>query len=748
VSSPRLPGQPVLRFLGIAHRVPDHIVNGITVAVGIGLVQVLFAALAGSQVAQLASVGALCASLADRPNTSARTRHRVLSAAVLACTAVLIMALLEPYPLAVGVGISLIAFVAMMTMAWGPRAGPVSFAPILALVFVTALPSAGLTAPGLAAWSALGAAVYLAWALAIGELLQPHYRRLALAAALHAVAQLFRSRAGILQEPDFEISDEADQGKVQLWIDDETALADHLQAARDLLFVAPDTPRSRRETAVQLRIIELRDILLASRLDFDLLGQDDAGRRVRRSAALRLWSLAASLDIAEDALRGGDLPPAGPESGAGFRGGFRALSQEGSLPPGDPRAALLPGFFARLQQLTGDVSRIHALLRGAQESLPLSTSQLRLFVAPEGWPLDALRSELSMRSPVFRHALRMALALGSAYFIARALPWASHPHWLVLSVAVVLRGTLEQTLARRNERVLGTVLGCLIVLLMAGLHSGTLLALAFLVAVGVAHAFVTVRYLVTALAGTVMALLQLHMADPGSGFAIAERVADTVLGALLAWSFSYVLPSWERRTLPRTINRTLLALQTYAGLALSRDGGDTVAQRLARRKAYDALGAVAGAMKRSTVEPKRVRLPVRDLAALVDHGQMLMAHLSVVRLMLARASADLERPEASAALKTSQAALHACLSPETLTDRNAGPPDPAGLEILPVEPPAHDLLPWLLRRLRVSIKESRKIRQAAAAALAALDGRSRALALQDPHATPSRTIPPGGPDST
>ncbi len=719
------------------HRVPDYVVNGITVAIGIGLVQVLFAALAGSQVAQLASVGALCASLADRPNTAARTRYRVLSAAILACTAVLIMALLEPWPIAVGVGISLIAFVAMMTMAWGPRAGPVSFAPILALVFVTALPSAGLTAPRLAAWSALGAAVYLGWALAVGEWLQSHYRRLALAATLRAAAQLFRARAAILQDPG--TGEETGQGRMQLWIDDETALADQLQAARDLLFVAPDTPRSRGETGVLLRIIELRDILLASRLDFDLLGADQAGRMVRERAAVNLWSLAASLDIAEDALRGGDPPPVGPEPGAGVQ----KLPNEASFAPDDPRAALLPGFFARLQHLAENVSRIQALLRGEHEALPLSESQLRLFVTPEGWPLAALRSELSLRSPVLRHAVRMSLALGSAYFIARNLPWASHPHWLVLSVAVVLRGNLEQTLSRRNQRVLGTMLGCVVVLLLAGLHSATLLAVAFLVAVGVAHAFVTVRYLVTSMAGTIMGLLQLYMADTGGGFAIAERLADTVLGALLAWSFSYVLPSWERRTLPQTISRTLLALRAYAALALSRDASDAIAQRLARRKAYDALGAVVAIMKRSTVEPRRVRLPVRDLGALVDHGQMLMAHLSVIRLMLARSSAELGRPEASAALHDSQALLRACLAPEAPACCDAESPDSPGLESLPAEPPAHDRLPWLLRRLRVSLNEARKIRHAAAAALAALDDNTAAFAAVTSHAARSRTASSG-----
>ena len=64
---------------------------------------------------------------------------------------------------------------------------------------------------------------------------------------------------------------------------------------------------------------------------------------------------------------------------------------------------------------------------------------------------------------MLRHAVRMALALGDGLLPRARLPWGSHPYWLVLSVAVVLRGNLGETLARRNARVLGTLLGCLVV---------------------------------------------------------------------------------------------------------------------------------------------------------------------------------------------------------------------------------------------------------------------------------------------
>ena len=159
-----------------------------------------------------------------------------------------------------------------------------------------------------------------------------------------------------------------------------------------------------------------------------------------------------------------------------------------------------------------------------------------------------------------RHALRSALALSLAYTLGAFLPWSAHPFWLMLSVAVVLRGNLEQTISRRNERIIGTVQGCLLVMLLAHVEWVPLLSLCFIAAVGTAHAYVNRRYRVAATAATLMALLQPLMLAPGSNPAIVERLADTVLGAILAWLFSFVLPSWERAAVPRLAEQLRAAL--------------------------------------------------------------------------------------------------------------------------------------------------------------------------------------------
>jgi len=675
------------------------------VALGIGLVQAVFTLLFGVHAAQLASTGAVCTSLADVPNTPGRTLQRVAAAALLTIGAAAVIALLRPHPLALGAGVAAVAFVAMMTMAWGLRAGAVSFAPVLSLVFTMAVPAPGPGVAVLLLWQSLGALACLGWAMLGSTLLQPAYRRLALVAALRATARLMASRAGVIEGRG--LGD--DERAMTAWVGDELALAEQLQSARDLLFAADETPRVRRDTAVLLRAIDLRDALLASRLDLDLLGADERGMRLAQAIGAALRRLAAALDAAADALRDGT--PLAP-----IELDLKQALDEAIVPAGDPRVRLLPAIVDRLRHLALDVERIHALLCGAAEALPLTRDELRLFVAPEGWPLAALRAQFSLQSPVLRHALRMAIALTSAYYLAPLLPWASHPHWLVLSVAVVLRGNLEQTLSRRNERVLGTMLGCLVVVALAN-EPHEVMTLVFLAAVGTAHAFVLVRYWVTAAAASVMALLQSHLVDPAAGFAIAERVADTLLGAGLAWGFSYVLPSWERRSLPQAITRAMAALRGYARHALAIDGGAGVEPRLARRKAYDALGAVAAAVRRSSAEPARVRLPLREVTELLDHSQRLMAHLSVVRLMLVRRIAELNRADAEAALQAAAAALRPCLDPAHEGAHADDGTDPQAVDRLPETPPARDLTPWLRRRLDVAVHDGRRIHRAARAAL-------------------------------
>ncbi|MGS0758382.1 FUSC family protein, partial [Roseateles sp. GG27B] len=91
-----------------------------------------------------------------------------------------------------------------------------------------------------------------------------------------------------------------------------------------------------------------------------------------------------------------------------------------------------------------------------------------------------------------------------------------HEYWILLTIVVVLRGSLAQTLERRNSRIAGTLLGCVLAGAVLASHAPALvLLMCITVAQGVAQAFAIRRYVVTAVAATVLALLQAHLLNAG-----------------------------------------------------------------------------------------------------------------------------------------------------------------------------------------------------------------------------------------
>jgi hypothetical protein len=109
-------------------------------ALGISLIQITLALTAGKLAALAAATGAICASLADLPIAPARTWRRVGMGALVGWASGLLVSLLRESGVAMGFTIILLSFCSTMALAWGLRAGPLSFIPILALIFTLAAP--------------------------------------------------------------------------------------------------------------------------------------------------------------------------------------------------------------------------------------------------------------------------------------------------------------------------------------------------------------------------------------------------------------------------------------------------------------------------------------------------------------------------------------------------------------------------------------------------------------------------------
>ena len=646
-------------------QLPPWVVNGVTVTLGLALVQGSIGLVAGAQAAQVAIGTAVCASLADVVTTTDRVGRRVLAAALAGTASATLFLALRPFGALLIPGVTLILFGVMLLLSWGPKAGSVAFAAAVSLVFEMSTPvSHGLTWDRFLCGVA-GSAGYWLWAVVTARLLQPSWRNLALASAAEGLADLLAAIARQIGQP---VAASWQSGILE----QESALAERLQNARDLVFADDAGPRAHRETTLLLHLIDLRDLAMASNLEAGVSPASDSERQRAELLARAIEQISAALRAVVGQLRTGRAASVDSHAAASLQAAVDELEATATVDGGGSGGGagkLLRSKLALLQA-------IQELLPPESEvSLACQRSDLRRYITPDEWRLDAVTSNLRFDSPVFRHALRTALTAGVAYALARTISWMPHPQWVVLTIVAVMQGNLAQTLLRRNARVLGTLVGCVIVMLLTTSPSVAFQSICFLVAAGVAHAFFGVRYSVTAGAAAVMAVLQSHLAAPTGDFGALERFVDTIAGALLGSAATYLLPIWERKALPTVLARAMDALRAYAAEATTLREDVAGLPRFSRQQAYDAIRALAAIRSRSLSEPDDVRVPVPQLTSWLAAAYGEMAHLSNIRLTLTLRARECDRQALATAMAEVGQAMASALAATAIV-----PQPPPGLD--------------------------------------------------------------------
>ena len=737
-----------MRRVALSH----YVLNGLSSALGLLLISAGVHLWLGALAASAATVGVIVAIPPDSVAPRRGKFWQMLPAPVLSMPLFFAVQVLHPTPVYLGLLLVPAAFLVFLGMAWGKRGAPVAIAIMLAMVFAMAVPGHTAANPGddvvAAALSTtlyfgLGALLYLPFSLLANVLLNARYRVQILADALLSTAALLRLQAKQFTPAQPGGAPALITGQLLLC---HAALAEQLQSARDIVLEALNTPRRQRLAGMLMQVLEMRDHLLACELDLDTLHKQPGQAPALAGQQAVMRALAARVtQLADDLLMGRKPPPFDS-----LRARLQTLNAARPLPPGDEVAAeagftptlLAMALAGRIGRINDEVLRLVALARNEVEpDLTVVRANWQMFVSPTTWSWTPFTGLWRWKAPALRHALRAAGAIAVGFTVAQLLPWGTHAYWVVLTIIVVLRGSLAQTLERRNSRVLGTLLGCVLTLGLLSAHLPPLVLIVWLtLAQGVAHGFALRRYLVTAVAATTLGLLQAHMLNNGESTSLAffERVADTLIGTGIAWAFAYVLPSWERMQLPGLVVRTLTAQARHTSVALGLgqlqaiDNAPELDWRLARREAYDSLLALVQATQRSLVEPRAVRPPLALLEQLQAHSYQLLAQLTAVKTLLLMRRDMLQPDQVQGPLARASERINAVLLGDATPPVDtagvsgvSGVSDASDASASPLSEPLpspheSDLTPWLLRRLWMATELAAQVRADADQVLASL----------------------------
>jgi len=290
-----------------------------------------------------------------------------------------------------------------------------------------------------------------------------------------------------------------------------------------------------------------------------------------------------------------------------------------------------------VEAMARNLAQLDGQLAGASEpSARAGRTEMGLFDrSPRSWRDAAarVRGQLARRSPLFRHALRLSIALAAGYAVMRTVDPAQG-YWILLTTLFVCQQSYGDTVARMVQRIAGTALGVMAGWALLQLFPQPPVQSAIAVAAGVLF-FATraTRYLLATAAVTLLVLMCFNQVGNG-GALLVPRLVDTAIGSAIAGlAVLLVLPHWQAR---RIHELAAAAMRGHAGylrqiVAQYRAGArDHLDYRLARRNDHNADAALSTAVSEMFREPGHVRPRAGVALRFLIRSHTLLSHLSAL----------------------------------------------------------------------------------------------------------------------
>jgi uncharacterized membrane protein YccC len=608
--------------------VGQHIINGVSVGAGVIVVALAASTIFGFTAGQPATLGAISASISDLPAPWREKARTLLFGFALAMISTVAIQLALPWPLAALIMIGAISFVAGLVTGLGRWALAVGMQAVIPMVFILGFPHESPPAAfRIEMVFAGGGVAYIVLALFATIFTDASARRMVASETIREFSIYLRAVAGIF-DPDQDLA--AAYGAT---IRQQSALSEQLQSARALLLERAGRAGERMRLAASIGIVlDALDALVAAQCDIELIRTTPGAAAVlaRIGDALRIGSLDLN-HLSLELLTTGrpTLPPDHQLAIDALKD--EAARVEANAMDAKARAALEAASW-RLVRSLGHIRRLEqSLSNDATAKAAIGDIDLAAFIPKRNYGLSALAPHLTPDSPVLRFATRLSLAMMAGALVAQSLGEERHGNWVLLTIAVVMRAGHGLTRQRRDDRVIGTLVGCVLAAgSVAYLPAGALVGLQGL-AVTVVHSFARLNYRISASGASVMALVSLHLVEPSVSAPILVRLADTLIGAAIAHLFNYFWPRWEFVEAPKLASRLQAQLAAFALAALRSDVSEHD-YRLARKNVIEAMAALSDSAGRMAIEPMTARRGLDEMADLLIRAYSLVAQLSAARL--------------------------------------------------------------------------------------------------------------------
>jgi uncharacterized membrane protein YccC len=289
------------------------------------------------------------------------------------------------------------------------------------------------------------------------------------------------------------------------------------------------------------------------------------------------------------------------------------------------------------------------------------------FVDHQSFTLQELVENLSFDSAVFRYALRTAIVCLIGFVLAKTLSFGQHSYWILLTIVFIMKPAYSLTKRRNIERVIGTLGGGIIgLLILFFVHNSVVLVCLLVFFMVGTYSFLRINYLVMVFCVTPLVLILFHFLGLGYLSIVQERVVDTVIGCLIAFTASYlVLPKWEGQQLTGVFKGMLLANMRYLRIVarnLKGENTPTVEYKLARKNVYVHSANLSAAVQRMLSEPKSKQKSTEAVHRFAVLNHVLFSNIAAVAFSANSRKEPTCPPELLLQVQRARKLLHAAVS--------------------------------------------------------------------------------------
>lgn len=589
------------------------------------------------------SLGAMCVSITDTPGPIHHRKNGMAACIIINFFIAIITGFVGHYPILMGLYLMAACFIFSMAGVYGPRANSVGVSALLILVLNLDRHHEGWQALINALFILAGGVWYMLLSLSLYSFRPYRLARQALGDCILATSEYLRARAEFYNM-------EVDYDKTYSHMfEEQIRVLEKQNLIRELLFktrsiVRESTNTGRVLVMIFLDVVDLFERAMTSHHDYKVLHGYFPDDDILPMFKKLILELSNELDKIGLAVKSGDR--------SDDNGHLSALLQQtheafDALRDARRTADNMDGFIG-LRQILNNIddftTRIHTLhlLTGFDMEVKPGTQKIEYdkFITHQSVDLKLLPENLTLKSNTFRHAIRVSLATITAYIISHFFEF-GHSYWLLLTTIVILKPAYSLTKKRNSERLIGTLIGSFIGLVVLYLvHDATVLFVIMLLLMVGAYSLLRTHYMLSVLFLTPYIMVLFHLLNRGNyETIIMDRVVDTAIASGIAFIFNLlILPAWEHEKIRDYMARAIEDNKNYFADISAAFIGKMVSvtqYKLSRKDAFVSLANLSDAFTRMLSEPKRKQINGKHIHQFVVLSHMLTSHIAALSYCVA-----------------------------------------------------------------------------------------------------------------